>query len=93
LLDICSHLLAGQNLILPHTTQLFGILVAQHVTLTRLTENNFSAAGDFEALCDGFFGFIHGEKAEEKIDSATDCKGLIWRIGLWDFGENKQVFL
>ena len=85
MLDVASHLIASQNLVLTHTAQLFGILVAKHVTLTSFTENNFSAASDFEAFCYGFLGFIHGEKADEKIDSEADCKGLICKTSLWDF--------
>ena len=68
LLNVCSHLLAGQNLVLTHATQLFGVFVAKHVTLTSFTENNFPAASNFEAFGYGFFRFVHGEKVVKKID-------------------------
>ena len=77
MLNVSSHLFAGQYLVLSHATQLFGVFVAKHVTLTCFTENNFPAAGDFEAFGYGFFRFVHGEKAEKKIDMTRSCKGLI----------------
>ena len=75
-LDVTCHLVACQNLILSHATQLLGIFIAKHVTLACFTENNFPAAGDLEAFGYGFFCLVHREKAVEKIDKSQSCKGL-----------------